>query len=296
MAFFGFGKKIQLLLIMGALASAPGCYSSNSGSDDVSAEDPAADQSHDDGIDVFYDQDVVQELMDPDVHIDPPPWPMCTEVETSSLTVFQTAGRFTDHADGNVTLNLPSYYVLSCNLPTPCVSAVVEGSGAITQLDQFSQTSAMFRYENEAMGFGEIVPVHFSWRVTCTDTAGAQSEETAGATIYACRDEMSGMLQIVSTYDECIPVVDPPPPPTALNRGGTRIASRIMAGGRIMLSLPQGRDAAKEVIWNASAGSLEILSPLKVLFTPARDQKIQVVQAAVVTPRSVTIELYRYRA
>jgi hypothetical protein len=269
MAFFGFGKKIQLLLIMGALASAPGCYSSNSGSDDVSAEDPAADQSHDDGIDVFYDQDVVQELMDPDVHIDPPPWPMCTEVETSSLTVFQTAGRFTDHADGNVTLNLPSYYVLSCNLPTPCVSAV---------------------------GFGEIVPVHFSWRVTCTDTAGAQSEETAGATIYACRDEMSGMLQIVSTYDECIPVVDPPPPPTALNRGGTRIASRIMAGGRIMLSLPQGRDAAKEVIWNASAGSLEILSPLKVLFTPARDQKIQVVQAAVVTPRSVTIELYRYRA
>jgi len=295
MAFFGFGKKLQLLLIMGALAAAPGCYSSGSGSDDVTGDDPVTDQSQEDGIDVLHDQDVAQDPLPEYEVVDPAVWPMCTEVETTSLNVFQTAGRFPDYADGSLTLNLPSYYELTCDLPSPCVSAVVDGSGAITQLDQFSPTSAMFRYENDAMGFGETVTIEFTWRVGCIGTSGTLMEENVTATAYACRDEMSGMLQIVSTYDECIPVVDPPPPPTALYNGGTGIAARTLAGGMIMLSLAEKPGLMPKVVWEASAGSLQVLSPLQAVFTPGRGPKIQVVQAAVVTPHGVTIELYRHK-
>jgi len=289
MAFFSFDKKMQVLLIAGALAGAPGCYESGGGHSDVGGDDPRPDTTDPVIDDTHSDDPAVEDWI---ISEDPPPWPMCSTVQAGTIGLETTGDVSPTHAMFNLNLALSGpYSYLTCSGGDPCVTATVTGTGRIGSITQPSQTSVQIRYENDAMNQGDEDRIDVAWAVTCRD--GTVRDEVVRATYYACKTFFDNNIGIYDYSDACN-VVDPPPR-AMLDHGGIMKASP--AGeGKVRLTVSGVPRTSDPVRWEAGSGSLEFLSDEEVLFTPAAGQAVQVVQAAIVTPHGVLVEVYKHKS
>jgi len=277
MAFFRFGKNLQLLLIAGALAAAPGCYESSGGHRDA-ATDPRQD-------DVLEEEPII---------VDPPPSPMCEQVPLMALDVMSTqAGR--TYLEGSLRLNTSEW--VNC-VPRPvCVEATLGGAGRIASLEQTGTYDAQFRYENDAMSFMDQISAQFTWYVKCYDESYNEYEETVTRTVWFCLDENTETIQVTDSAMECPMVVDCVPSPiSSLEKNGPlRIVGQPAGDGSLLLTLEGGAGAPRDIRWAASAGSLSVLEPGRAVFRPDDDEAMQVVQVSVLGEQGVTVEVFRVR-
>jgi hypothetical protein len=281
MAFFSLGKKIQVLLIAGSMAAASACYESGGRRGDVSEDDVTA-------VDPRVDEIIFSE--------DPPAYPQCTTFDSTALSVTQVEAAQT-HVVGNVELVYSGYIV--CSPVGQCLRATLNGSGSVASVEQLDNHNARFRYENDAFPYWEVVDVDLTWSLTCRDEAWRTMTREITVTAYICRDEVTGDLMIKTSPAECPTVVDCPPPPipiSMLDRSERiGLSGRQMADGSVLLILTGLSDAAVEVQWEASEGSLQVLSKDRAVFVPSSGSPVQVVQASIVGPKGVVVELYRHR-
>jgi hypothetical protein len=283
MAFFSFDKKMQVLLIAGALAGAPGCYESGGGHGDVGGDDGRPDVTDPVADDVGTEDPIIMD--------DPPPWPMCTTVQAGTIGLETTGDVSSTHAlfNLNLTMSAPTYN-LTCSGGDPCVTATVGGTGRIGSITQPSPSQVQIRYENDAMAQGDEDRIDIEWAVTCRD--GGTRDEVVRATFYACKTFFNNNIGIYEYPDSCN-VVDPPPR-AMLDHGGIMKASP--AGeGKVRLTVSGVPRTSEPVRWEASSGSLEVLSDDEALFTPSKEGAVQVVQAAIVTPHGVLVEVYKHK-
>lgn len=307
MAFFSFEKKLQVLLIAGALVGAPACYDSKSGTDDVGGEDTTQVDARDG--DVTVDDAVADDGLPPDIPdlgeevgpdveeewevVDPLPTPQCYEVPAMTLTVTQEDASPT-HVVANVQL-LGGLYT-ECSPLDVCLEAAVEGSGTVTEINQVDYENATFRYENPSLPDYENVVVRLTWHVNCWNYADPDADTVTGF-VYVCRDiEGAGNLKVSGRFEDC-PIFEAVPGPMDRRdlRPSVKIAGAQQKDGRLLLSLKGQVGKVEEVRWAASAGVLEVLSPGRALFTPAAGNSLQVVQASIITPREVIVEVFRHR-
>jgi hypothetical protein len=284
MAFFKFTKRLQLLIIAGALAAAPGCYKSidrtgDVGGDDVTSTDPARD----DGYESWPDA------------VDPAPGPQCDVVPSMTMSTVTDEASAT-HLVARVNLDTSDY--VECYPRPLCLEAVTPGPGAVTGVEQASTNEATFRYENEAMNFWDQVTLELTWYVNCYDEYFNEYTEEVSKTVYLCMDESLGTIMMTESWEMCPMVVDCVPSPiSALEKQGkVHIAALHETDtGAVRLELRGRITGIDEVRWECSAGRIEELGPGKVDFFPDSDLGIQVVQASILTPRGVIVEIYRYR-
>ena len=304
MAFFSFEKKLQILLIAGALVGAPACYDSKSGTDDVGGEDTAHVDTRDG--DVTADDLTVDDGLPPDLHdgiedaeeeewivVDPLPSPQCDEVPAMSLTVTQLDAS-PEHVVANVQL-LDGWYT-ECSPLDVCLEAAVEGSGVITEINQVDTENATFRYENPSLPVYDNVTIRLTWHVNCWNY-GEPDTDTITGFVYVCRDfDSTGNLKVSGRFEDC-PIFEGVPGPMYRRNlnPGVKIAATPEREGRMLLSLRGNVGRVDEIRWDASAGVLEILSPGRALFTPASGEDLQVVQASIVTPCEVIVEVFRHK-
>jgi len=288
MAFFSFSKKMQVLLIAGALAGAPGCYESGGGHGDVGGDDPRPDTTDPVVDDARADDPAFEDYI---ISEDPPPWPMCAAVQAGTIGLETTGDVSESHALFTLHLTLAEPYgYLTCGGGDLCVHTTVTGTGRIGSITQPSQTSVEIRYESDAMNQGDEDRIDIEWAVTCRN--GTPHDEVVRGTFYACKTFFNNTIGIYEYPDSCN-VVDPPPR-AMLDHGGIMKASP--AGkGKVLLTVSGVPRTDDPVRWEASGGSLEILSDDEVLFTPAAGQAVQVVQAAIVTPHGVLVEVYKHK-
>jgi hypothetical protein len=304
MAFFSFEKKLQILLIAGALVGAPACYDSSSGTDDVGGDDTTQVDTHDGDTaadDAFADDglppDIPDGIEDAEEEewmvVDPLPTPQCDEVPGMTLTVTQEDASPTHVVAG---VRLQGGWYTECSPLDVCLEAVAEGSGAVTGITQVDYESATFRYENPSLPDYDNVIIRLTWHLNCWNYGDPDTDTVTGF-VYVCRDlEGDGNLKVSGRWEDC-PIFEGVPGPMYRQnlKPGVKIAAEPEKNGRLLLSLRGHVGKVDEVRWEASAGVLEVLSPGSALFSPAPGKSLQVVQASVITPREVIVEVFRHR-
>jgi hypothetical protein len=284
MAFFKFRKRLQLLIIAGALAAAPGCYKSVDRTGDVTGDDATpTDPARDDVYESWPDA------------VDPAPGPQCEVVPAMTMGT-STAEASGSHLVGRVSLDTSDY--VECYPRPICLEADTLGPGEITGVEQTGYNEATFRYENEAMNFWDQVTVELTWYVNCYDEYFNEYTEEVSKTVYLCMDESLGTIMMTESWEMCPMVVDCVPSPiSALEKQGrVHIAAlEEPEGGAVMLELRGRLGKIDEVRWECSAGRLEELGSGRAAFFPAEGPDVQVVQASILMPRGVIVEIYRYR-
>lgn len=284
MAFFRFTKRLQLLIIAGALAAAPGCYKSIDKTSDVTGDDvTSTDPARDDGYESWPDA------------VDPAPGPQCEVVPTMTMSAVtnESSG---SHLEARVSLDTSEY--VECYPRPICLEAGTPGPGTITGVEQTGYNEATFRYENEAMNFWDQVTVELTWYVNCYDEYFNEYTEEVSKVVYLCLDESLGTIMMTETWEMCPMVVDCVPSPISAleKKGKVHIAAASEPDrGALRLEVRGRISGIEEVRWECSAGRLEELGPGSVVFFPAEGPDIQVIQASILTPRGVIVEIYRYR-
>jgi hypothetical protein len=309
MAFFSFEKKLQILLIAGALVGAPACYDSKSGTDDVGGEDTTHVDVRDADVtadDLAVDDLAVDDGLPPDVPdgiedaeeeewivVDPLPSPQCDEVPAMTVTVTQEDAS-PSHVVASVQLTGGLY--TECSPLDVCLEAAVEGPGTISGITQVDYENATFRYENDSLPQYENVTIRLTWHVNCWNYGDPDTDTVTGF-VYVCRDmDAVGNLKVSGRFEDC-PIFEAVPGPMYRRnlQPGVKIAGTPERDGRLLLSLRGQVGRVEEVRWEASAGVLEILSPGRALFSPEPGSSLQVVQASIVTPREVIVEVFRLK-
>jgi hypothetical protein len=302
-AFFSFEKRLQILLIAGALAGAPACYESGSHPGDAGGEDTSLGDAGDGDAQVDFSADDPRpdEIIPPDasdmeeeewIVVDPLPYPQCNDLPYMSLAVTQADASPT-HVVGTVQVLTPGY--LTCESFAVCLEAAAEGPGAVTAVTQVDYATATFRYDNPDFQTYDQIAVRLTWHLDCY-YYGEPSTTIVEGVAYVCKDLETGNLMVTGDVYEC-PIFEGVPGPM-LRKGikpRLRLASSPAGDGRLMLELQGLVSPPEEIRWEASAGRIEVLSPAKAVFTPSPDDEVQVVQASIVTAGSVTVEVLRHR-
>ncbi|MFH1435418.1 MAG: hypothetical protein ABIJ56_06850 [Pseudomonadota bacterium] len=301
MTYFHFGRRLQLLLIAGALAASPGCYTSSGGTSDVGGDDTtvtdSSDTAHEEeaGNDVpDVAEDPVEEDIEEDewIVVDPLPGPQCDTLPTMQITATKEEGGAHYIV---VSVVIDTWEWLTCEPREVCLDAVrTGGAGEISAVEQVDYRTARFRFDYESE-LWEGVPIELTWHLLCYDYAD-EYQETVQKVVYICTDEM-GQFKVTDTIDECPSVVDCLPWPMAgvPGKAGVTMAGAAMKDGGVRISLQGLSGNVRKVKWEASHGELRVLSPDTALFTPAPGAGVQVVQAAMQTDHGVIIECYRHK-
>jgi len=305
MAFFDFDRKIQTLLIAGALASLPACSSkfeidgATDGTPDVSPDqievvDPPPDML-DPPMDTRPDE---VEVVDPVVDVlddgglcpDPAGWGMDI-VEASSTYPRATL---------RVTLNIGPEYV---DLSDPTFTV---DKKTITDVRPISTVE----YEVDYMWEGPLTTwwdwdrLNVSWHVRCDDSSGIH-ERTLTASQYICVDEYNIWLGLGSTPEEACMVVDCVPDTmttdaqaatSTLARGllQTKIHASPQADGTVRLGvIASGPGSASATCsWTASAGTLEA-DGARARWLPPAEPGVYTVQVTTRSGKALSINVYR---
>ena len=169
--------------------------------------------------------------------------------------------------------------------------------GTIESLVAIDANNARFTYSNPALVEWSPERLDLVWHLTCTDPSGADGEEIATGTAWACREWMTNTISIVDSEWDCPMVVDPPPPPMARAAppgGGVGGGFRLVAGperdGAVRL---RADGPATSFKWTSIGGSLERISDAEAVFRFDPAARTGLVQVAAILSDGVAVQVYR---
>ena len=293
MAFFDFDRRIQTILIAGALAAAPACGTTES----LQGETDARSDTRD-----------VYEVEEP--HIDPPPdafevpGPACPDPDSWAVTMNE---HDIDHPELRlrVFLNLDASFVHDSSVEFSAEKK------EIVDVIRVSPTEYEIAYRwTGPLGyyFWDWDRIHVSWDVTCSDDAGTYTRTLTDLTticvgegyMYLGHDDDP---DVSCTVDDCLPDAFEAKKETLeegdglLTRGLVRTSLLAVPGKDGIVNLrtrttgPLAADARFE--WTASGGTIAPRGKEAVWHPPA-EPGVHTIQVAVRSGTSMSIEAYRH--
>jgi hypothetical protein len=302
MAFFDIDRRIQTLIIAGALASMSACSGGVSldGAADTAGPDHVDDPPH-------IDVDPLPDVLDPDLSPDPPeacPEPSGWEMEVTEGTL----------AWPSLTLRV------SVNLHESFIGdATVDFTAERMSVDEVRRISDSV-YEIDYRWIGPVDPwgswdrLRLSWHIVCHDDEGTH-ERTLEEQRILCISPGMIWLSWSSDPDDCMMVDPPPPPPDGwsaeidgdtggpgaiaplLPKGVLRagLRSTLLPDGSLRLRVePRGSASAMaSYTWTASGGLLES-SGREALWFPPVDRGVHVVQVLSRSGPALSVDVLRH--
>ncbi len=301
MAFFDIDRRIQTLIIAGALASMGAC--SGGVSLDGAADGPVPDGDDPPHIDV----DPVPDVLDPDMTVDPGdtcPDPAGWAMEVTEGTLAWPVLTL------RVSVNLHESFIGDATVDFTAermtIDAVRRISDAAYEID--------YRWEGPVDPWGSWDRLRLSWHIACYDDAGVHERALVEERILCISPSMI-WLSWSSDPDDCMMVDPPPPPPDGwsadldgdtggpgaiaplLPKGVLRsgLHSALQADGSLRLWVePSGAAASTASFgWTASGGLIEASGRHAVWFPP-RDRGVHVVQVLTRSGPALSVDVLRH--
>lgn len=303
MVFFRLNRTAQLAAV-GAALSAAGCYQSYSDEDAGDADARDTRDTREDG-DIFVVDDVpdVMEVRDdatePDFVVDCVPYPMCTELAGTDLSVV-AAESTTEYVVVELQIpGLDDWVYLECSSPDCLTVTPAGGLGTVSDVTFEWPNRFRFRYTYPPSHW-DPVRLDLAWRVVCEDWTTGMRTETVPGLVWACRGS-DGRILAAGDPDMC-PTIDDPLPkpmaqlePEASPSGGLELRAAANGPGEWRLRALGPAVPTVSYRWIASGGVLELQSDAEALFRPAPGAAVSMVQVAAFTPQGVTVQVFRRR-